>query len=244
MFKFHFRVSAKLAIASGVGLLLVAAMLANEQVSNDAVAKAYAHALRQQEVVKNASAGTTAIRDAQIALRDIRLALTPDQAEQDLARLRAAAGDGRSRMEAARQLSEDAASQERMDKVAGLFDQYASRSGELAGYRSEVLRLQAKQNDASARWSRGWEGMEAAIAFAKFANKDELDSNLREGAQLFMDARNTYWRFVNADDPKLAQRRRCGQHELGHALCDLGIVGIDETPVGVARVHEQLRALA
>jgi methyl-accepting chemotaxis protein len=206
MFKFRFRVSAKLAVASGIGLLLVAVMLANEQVSNDGIAAAYGAALRQQEVVKNAAAGITAIRNAEVALRDIRLALTPDQVEQDLARLRAAAGDGRARMETARGMSDDSVSQDRMNSVASLFDQYAARAAELATIRAQVLKFQAKQNDAGLRWTKGWEGMEAALAFASINNKEELDSNLREGAQLFMDARNTYWRFVNADDPKLAQR--------------------------------------
>ena len=206
MFKLTFRVSTKLALASSVSLLLVVAMLANEQVNNAAAEHAYAAALRQQEVVKNAAAGATAIRSAETALRDIRLDVTPEKVRQDLDRLRQAAADGRTRMETARRLSEDPVSQERMDKVAGMFDQFAIRSAALAAARIEMLNQQTKQNEAGVNWTRGWDAMEAALAFTKIEARDELNSNLREGAQLFMDARNTYWRFISSEDPKLAQR--------------------------------------
>ena len=206
MFSLNFRVSTKLAIASGVSLLLVAAMLANEQFSNDSVAEAYAAALREQEVVKNTANGTAAIRNSLIALSNVRLAQTPAKVAEQMEALRGAAKDGRSRMEEARRFSSDPANQARMDKAAELFDGFAEESKAYAAARIEVLNSEAAQNDAGTKWTRAWEGMEAALAFSDANGRAELDSNLREGAQLFMDARNAYWRFVSTDDPKVAQR--------------------------------------
>ena len=208
MVSFKFRVSTKLALASAVGLLLVAAMLVNEQLNNVAVEAAYSAALRQQHVVESASAGTTAIRNAEIALRDIRLDNDADGVRSSLDRLRAAAKEGRTHMEAARRLSDDEANNDRMDKVAAIFDKFAVRSAALAAARLAIIEHQTRQNDAGRRWSKGWEQMEVALALASVEHRDEIDSNLREGAQLLMDARNTYWVFLTTDDPKLPQRIR------------------------------------
>jgi methyl-accepting chemotaxis protein len=208
MVSFKFRVSTKLALASAVGLLLVAAMLVNEQLNNAAVEVAYSAALRQQHVVENASAGTTAIRNAEIALRDIRLDNSADGVGSSLDRLREAAKEGRTHMEAARRLSDDEANNVRMDKVATIFDKFAVRSAALAAARLTMIEHQTKQNEAGQRWSKGWEQMEVALALASEQHREEINSNLREGAQLFMDARNTYWVFLTTDDPKLPQRIR------------------------------------
>ena len=242
MFSLKFSVSMKLAIASGVSLMLVVAMLANEQLANNAAEQAYAAALRQQEVVKNASAGITAIRNAEIALRDIRLDVTPEKVQQDLDRLRLAASDGRARMETARRLSSDATSQERMDKVAEMFDQFATRSAALAAARIDVLNYQVRQNEAGLTWTRGWDGMEAALAFTKIETREELDSNLREGAQLFMDARNTYWRFISSDDPKLGQRMTQLVLTAAAALRQARN-GIEDKPV-IAAIDELIKSVA
>jgi methyl-accepting chemotaxis protein len=206
MFSIKFRVSTKLAIASGISLLFVGAMIVNEQLSGKSVAEIYAAALRQQEVVKNAAAGTTAIRNAQILLRDIRLAQSVEDVEQDLEKLRSVARDGRANMEAARKLAFDSDSQSRMDQVAGLFDQYASVSADLAAAKQTVVENQAQQVDAGIKWTRAWDGLESSMALGNVGNRAELESNLREGAQLFNDARNAYWRYTAVNDRKIAQR--------------------------------------
>jgi methyl-accepting chemotaxis protein len=208
MASLKFRVGTKLAFASGAGLLLIAAMLVNEQLNGAAVEAAYATALRQQRVGENAAAGTTAIRDAEIALRDIRLAGDSDTVRRYLDRLQTAANDGRAHMAAARRASDDVANNERMDKGAALFDGFATRSAAFADARLAIIRYQEQQNAAGRRWSKGWEQMEVALALASVAHREEIDSNLREGAQLFMDARNTYWVFVSTGDARLAARIR------------------------------------
>jgi methyl-accepting chemotaxis protein len=206
MVSMKFRVSTKLAIASAVSVLLVVAMLANEQLSNDSVAQAYASASREQEVTKNATAAIAAIRNGMIALRNVRMAQTPAKVGEEMDALRAAAKDGRSRIDAARRFSSDPTNQARMDKAAELFDRYPVESQGLATAKIEVLKSEAGQNEIGTRWTRAWEALEAALAFSDATGRAELDSNLREGAQLFMDARNAYWRFVSTDDPKVAQR--------------------------------------
>ena len=155
MLSLNFRVSTKLAIASGISLLFVGAMIVNEQLSGNSVAQIYNFALRQQEVVKNTSAGTTAIGNAQIALRDIRLAQSAAEVDKHLETLRAVAKDGRAHMEAAAKLAIDTDSQGKMDQVAGLFDQYAKVSEDLAVAKRAVLENQAQQVDAGDQMDQG-----------------------------------------------------------------------------------------
>ena len=206
MFSLKFSVSMKLAIASGVSLMLVAAMLANEQISNSSVGDTYATALREQEVVKNTAAGTAAMRNGLIALGNIKNAKTSEAVETEMNNLRTAAKDGRARMEAARRFSTDPANQARMDAAAALFDRYAEESQPFAAARIAVLQSEAAQNAVGLKWTRGWEELETAFAVADTDGTGTLDSSLREGAQLFMDGRNAYWGFVSTEDSKVAQR--------------------------------------
>jgi methyl-accepting chemotaxis protein len=199
-------VSTKLAIASGISLLLVAGMVANEHFSSASLEQAYADALRQQKVVENATAGATAIRKAEVAMRDTRLAGTTALVQTSLGQLLGAASDGRERMEAARRLSTDPASQERMDKVAAMFDEFATRSTALATVRNEYLNQQTVLTEAAGRWNKGWEQLEATLGYTTIDNREDVESNLREGGRLFMDARNAFWDLMTSGNAQLERR--------------------------------------
>jgi methyl-accepting chemotaxis protein len=202
MVSVKFSVSTKLAIASGISLLLVMGMLANEQINNRAIESAYAEALREQEVVKLTAAGTAAIRNGLIALGGLRAARSSEQVESALSNLQTAAKDGRERMEAARQLSLDPANQTRMDEAASLFDQFAAAAAPFATARRETLEAESLQNSLGVRWGGAWENLESTLVLSNSGNRAEVDSSLREGARQFMDARNAYWRFMSTEEPQ------------------------------------------
>jgi methyl-accepting chemotaxis protein len=208
MVSMKFNVSTKLAIASGISLLLVVGMLANEQISNRATEGAYGEALREQQVVKLTAAGTAAIRNGLIALANLRAARSRDQVESALSGLQTAAKDGHERMAAARRLSVDAANQARMDEAASLFDQFAAAAAPFAAARIEVIEAEALQNSLGVRWGGAWENLESTLVLSKSNNRSEIDSSLREGARQFMDARNAYWRFMSTEEPQALQHMK------------------------------------
>jgi methyl-accepting chemotaxis protein len=208
MLNLKFSVSTKLAIASGISLLLVAAMLANEQISNGSVAQTYAAALREQDVVKNTGAGTAAIRNGLIALGNIRTARSRDQVEAAMGNLRTAAKDGRERMEAARRLSSDADSRTRMDEAAALFDKFAEEAAAFATTRAVILESDAAQNMLGVRWGGAWEELESILVLSKNSDRAETESQLREAARQFVDARNAYGRFLSQEDSRQSQHMK------------------------------------
>jgi methyl-accepting chemotaxis protein len=208
MVSMKFSVSTKLAIASGISLLLVVGMLANEQISNRATEAAYGEALREQQVVKLTAAGTAAIRNGLLALGNLRTARSRDQVEGALSGLQTATKDGHERMDAARRLSVDAANQARMDEAASLFDQFAAAAAPFAAARIEVIEAEALQNSLGVRWGGAWENLESTLVLSKSGNRSEIDSSLREGARQFMDARNAYWRFMSTEEPQALQHMK------------------------------------
>jgi methyl-accepting chemotaxis protein len=208
MLSLKFRVSTKLAIASGISLLLVAGMLANEQISNRSIRSTYATALQEQEMVTQTAAGTAAIRNGLIAMAGLRAARRGAQVEASLTSLRTAAKDGRERMETARRLTSDTANQERMNQAASLFDQFAEAAVPFAAARSEMIEAEAMQNSLGVRWGGAWENLESTLVLSRNANRSETDSSLREGARQFMDARNAYWRFTSTEDPQAVQHMK------------------------------------
>jgi methyl-accepting chemotaxis protein len=232
-----FSVSAKLAVASGISLLLVVGMVVNEHLSSAGLERAYADALRQQKVVENATASATAIRQAEVAMRDTRLAGTSAQVQSGLGILLGAAADGRERMEAARRLSSDPASQQRMDEVAAMFDDFATRSTSFATVRNEYLNQQTVLAQAAGRWNKGWEQLEATLGYVTLDNREEVESNLREGARLFMDARNAFWDLTTSGDFKL--ERRMNQLILT-AMASLRQAGMGLTDKAMAAAIDQL----
>src|SRR4051812_50064625 len=69
-----FRIGAKLGVCVGAGIVLVAGMIASEQISSNSVERLVAAADRQQEIV-NESIGTQIVMQAaQISGRDLRKA--------------------------------------------------------------------------------------------------------------------------------------------------------------------------
>ncbi|HEX5518269.1 MAG TPA: methyl-accepting chemotaxis protein, partial [Pseudolabrys sp.] len=69
----NLRIGTKLAVASALGILLVAAMIAGQIVGNGNVRHSNESALAQQVLARDAVEATLALRSMQLSARDIRL---------------------------------------------------------------------------------------------------------------------------------------------------------------------------
>ena len=91
MFGARFRIGAKLAVSAGCGVVLVAGMLAAQQIGDRAVATQHAAADDQQAATVNILLAAGHLRMMQIQMREVRLSITPTEMDQALDRLRASA---------------------------------------------------------------------------------------------------------------------------------------------------------
>jgi methyl-accepting chemotaxis protein len=142
------RIGTKLAVASGMGVLLVLAMLAMQMLGNRAVKLANEHANDQQTIVKDAIDATASIRGMQIGVRDLRLARTAE----DLGR---ASDYIAARQQSAHRFADEMLklvtlpeNRQRVGSMKRLIDQYATGAAEIAAVRSDITKLLTQRDGA------------------------------------------------------------------------------------------------
>src|ERR1700674_3191545 len=82
------RIGAKLAISAGIGIALVAGMVLNQQLSGSSVEQSIAKATVQQSIVQATSDVLVDVQRTQLAVRDIRLAKSPEEGRKFLGTVR------------------------------------------------------------------------------------------------------------------------------------------------------------
>ena len=75
----NIRIGTKLAIASGIGILLVAAMMVSQLVNDHRIKDAQGTAKRQTTIELNALDAKASVRGMMVGVRDLRLARNADQ---------------------------------------------------------------------------------------------------------------------------------------------------------------------
>jgi methyl-accepting chemotaxis protein len=129
---FDFSIRTKLALWAGLGVLLVAGMLAEQQIGDRYAAR--------ERVVANAKelAAIEALRAAkdlgamQLELREMRLAVTSSEVDHGQELLHAAAASGARHIQTAIGLSDDPSDKQGLDKIAGLARDYVALSDNYA----------------------------------------------------------------------------------------------------------------
>ena len=130
--RLNIRIGTKLAITVGIGVVLVAGMIVNQELSNASV-------VRQAELVRNEQLVTADLLNASVALqrmqvgtREIRLAISEREADQALAGSRESMGNAVSYLQAAVQLcGQHAANCERLENLVTLAKDYAAVAAEM-----------------------------------------------------------------------------------------------------------------
>ena len=110
----NMRIGTKLAITVGIGVVLVAAMIVNQQLSNTSVARQTELARDEQLVIADLLSASVALQRMQVGTREIRLAISEREADQALAGLRDSMGEAVTHIEAAIQSCGNAENCERL----------------------------------------------------------------------------------------------------------------------------------
>ena len=145
----NLRIGTKLAIASALGILLVALMIFSQIAGNAAVRKANGIAREQHTIERDAIDAKASIRGMQIGVRDIRLANSPENLKK--------AGDYVERRQKSingftdemLKLVHSQGSRERIAKIRSLADNYGSEAQKIAALRSEAIGIEAKRSAGS-----------------------------------------------------------------------------------------------
>jgi len=127
-----FSIRTRLAIWAGVGVILVAAMAANQQIGDHYAGLQRADADSKQLAAVEALRAADDLRGMQLETREIRLAIAPSEVERALNRLHLDETAAAGHIEAALVIVDEAADRQRLDKLAGLVKAYVRVVGELA----------------------------------------------------------------------------------------------------------------
>ena len=135
----NLRIGTKLAVASALGILLVAAMIAGQIVGNGTVRRSNESALAQQVLARDAVEATLALRSMQVSARDIRLASNPADLQKANDSLLERSKSFSDAVEAMLKLSRSLENRARMEELKRLLMVYLEGVHQLASIRSEAI---------------------------------------------------------------------------------------------------------
>ena len=133
----NMRIGTKLAITVGIGVVLVAAMIVNQQLSNTSVARQTELARDEQLVIADLLSASVALQRMQVGTREIRLAISEREADQALAGLRDSMGEAVTHIEAAIQSCGNAENCERLMSLVTLAKDYAATAAEMTALKKD-----------------------------------------------------------------------------------------------------------
>jgi methyl-accepting chemotaxis protein len=139
--RLNIRIGTKLAITVGIGVVLVAGMIVNQQLSNASVAQQAELARNEQFVAADLLRAGVALQRMQIGTREIRLAISEREADQALAGLRESMGNAVSFLQAAVQFCEHAENCERFEKLVKLAKDYAATAAEMTALKRDYAEI-------------------------------------------------------------------------------------------------------
>ena len=185
MARFDFPIRTKLAIWAGLGVLLVAGMLAEQQIGDRFAARERAAANAKQLAAVEALRAAKDLANMRIETREIRLAIAPSEVDRALERLRAAAESATKHIAIAAHLSDDAADKAGLDKIASLAKDYAGVATELAAaardYGDTVEKIQRAAKTGGEMGSQIETSTAALIAAAEARNAQAGEERLWVG---------------------------------------------------------------
>ena len=132
MLSFDFPIRTKLAIWAALGVLLVAGMLAEQQVGDRWAAHQRAIAQNKQLAAVEALRAAKDLGNMQIELREMRLAIAPADIDRALQRLQADAAFAVRHVETAIELTDEHADNQQLQMIKALATDYVAVSAELA----------------------------------------------------------------------------------------------------------------
>jgi methyl-accepting chemotaxis protein len=190
------RIGTKLGISAGLGVVLVAAMIVNEQTGTSAVERQNTIAQRQQVVALEVANAERLLRRAQLAGRDLRTARKAEEIDTLRTELQQIGASGEQRLAALERDAQHAENRERFGKLRKLFNDYVDALLDLGSQQTEILNLFAERDKVASKWSRGVNIVVNSPELAFTANGKDVEFDVYEAASAFKEGRIAAWRYV------------------------------------------------
>jgi methyl-accepting chemotaxis protein len=202
--KFH--IGAKLGACVGAGIVLVAGMIASEQISSNSVERLVAAADQQQDIVNESIGTKVVLQAAQITGRDIRKARSMEQVGKLNTELSRIAQDARARLDRLSALTASPEAQTQFQEIADLTLRYISALGDVGTRQTEILGNFAELDQVESKWNRGIILLTSSSSFELQSNVRNMEVLINEAASAFKDARTATWRYFVLAEPSQSQR--------------------------------------
>jgi methyl-accepting chemotaxis protein len=196
------RIGAKLGLSAGAGVVLVVGMIASGQLQN-ANRDAAATEIKSSFELRGAIAAfELTTRRLLIANRDMRLAITGQQAEEATARIRTLAADGQKQLARVGEISPQ--SKEQVTRIGEFYGRYVGGLAQIGTTQVQVMKLRDEQDQLLADWTKA---SDAAVKLA--AKTPTVEKALIQADAAFKDARAAMWAyFVRGGDQRLVRSRK------------------------------------
>src|SRR5664279_2991504 len=139
--RLNIRIGTKLAITVGIGVVLVAGMMVNQQLSNASLAQQAELERNEQFVTADMLRGGVALQRMQIGTREIRLSISEREADQALAALNENMGNAVSYLLASAQLCGETENCARFEKLVKLARAYAATTAEMTALKKDYAEI-------------------------------------------------------------------------------------------------------
>ncbi|HWP26609.1 MAG TPA: methyl-accepting chemotaxis protein [Xanthobacteraceae bacterium] len=141
----NIRIGIKLAVISGISILLVLTMIGSQMLNNGAMREASSSANLQQQIAHDVMSSKAYAMALQVAVRDIRLAQTPENLQNALRRLESAQQTAQGAVAAAAAKMLRPENRARAERLKSLIDQYVAGAKEIATIRTQAIELQMRR---------------------------------------------------------------------------------------------------
>jgi methyl-accepting chemotaxis protein len=190
------RISSKLAISAGLGVILVAGMVLNQEFSNSDIAKSNNAADSQVTIRGEVNNARGMMLTAQTARRDMLLAEQVADADKALDRLKRAGETGQAHLDAAVKRVVRAENRERLLRLKGVFENYVAAVNEQGQVHKVVIAVMRKQYESANKWNKAYDSIMNSSALTNASNRRELETTLRDALSFMKDSRIGFWRFA------------------------------------------------
>ena len=170
----NLRIGPKLAVSAAVGLLMVAALAANDMWDRHVQAGLAAEAKNAKTVQTSALTAFVATRRVVIGGRDLRLAGTPQLVDEVVTRIGTSKTAGNAALDRAIAAAPAGIIKTQLERGKVVFGNYTTGIDELAAVRKEILKLQVDLGDQGVAWTSNIKEVMALPALAALPNAEKV----------------------------------------------------------------------
>jgi len=229
------RIGTKLGISAGIGVVLVAGMMANDHFSKQSLERSLAQADAQRTVMINAIAAKSAVQGSQLAMQQARYSRTFRDIDRAIESLDANAKEEHTRIENALQITTREEVRELFTQIRTRFDESMKAAREIAEKQRSILKLEGERMESVQNWTRTLEQLLTSLEGVPAELRHELELRLQTADSAFKTGRLAAMEFQLTGDEALMVHGMRSTDETNAAL---------QAAQSAARTDDQRKAIA